>query len=382
MSALDITPFKVSIPASELKLLKTKLETSRLPNQLADCQWGEANGVTLNFMRETVQFWINEYDWRQEEEKINQMPQFKTHIDGGEFGSFDVHFVHMTSNVKDAIPLLFLHGWPGSFIEVQKILTPLTAAGFHVVAPSLPGYGFSSYTNKAGFKFFHHADVMHKLMTKLGYQKYAVQGGDWGSIIARSMALRYPDSVKAIHMNMLIMQPPELTEQPAYSEFELASFARAQWFKDTQSAYQQMHSSRPRTLGFAMHDSPVGALAWMADKLLAWSDSYAWTPTEIITWTLLHYFPGPTAALQMYRENMPPELQIPPEQLQGNFVAAPTGVSAFAKELVMVPRSWAEKENNIAFWAEHPKGGHFAAYERPEELSTDVITFLKSNWKA
>ena len=177
------------------------------------------------------------------------------------------------------------------------------------------------------------------------------------------------------------MQPPEFAEQPSYTEFELASLVRGQWFKDTQSAYQQVHSSSPRTLGLILHDSPVATLAWVADKLLGWSDAYPWTRTEIITWTLLHYFPGPTTAIQMYRENMPPELQVPPEQLQGNFVAAPTGVSAFAKELFVAPRSWAEKENNIAFWREHAEGGHFAAYERPEELAADVITFLKASWK-
>lgn len=175
----------------------------RFPTGIDNAEWAENNKVTLPFIRETVDFWLNKYDWREEERKINEMPQFKTRIEEGEFGTFDVHFVHARSDVEGAIPLIFIHGWPGSFIEVQKVLQPLRAAGFHVVAPSLLGYGFSSYTDKAGLNYLHQGEVFHKLMLKLGYDKYAVQGGDWGAIVGRGIALQFPDHAKILHTNLV-----------------------------------------------------------------------------------------------------------------------------------------------------------------------------------
>lgn len=176
---------------------------ARLPTSLSESEWGESNGVSLQFIQDTVKYWINEYDWRREEAKINELPQFKTAISLDDFGAFDVHFMHSPSDKPGAIPLLFLHGWPGSFIEVQKVLPLWKEAGFHVVAPSLLGFGFSSYTTKKNFKYFHQADIMHKLMVKLGYENYVVQGGDWGSLVGRTVALRYPKNVKALHLNVV-----------------------------------------------------------------------------------------------------------------------------------------------------------------------------------
>jgi hypothetical protein len=176
-----------------------------------------------------------------------------------------------------------------------------------------------------------------------------------------------------------MMSPPDFPNgEPQYTDFEKVSLARNKWFSETQSAYLLLQGSKPRTLGFAMHDSPVGMLAWMADKLFVWSDSYPWTPTELITWTLLHYFPGPTTAMQMYYENNPTEMA---KGLQANnYVKCPTGVSAFPKELGIMPRIWAEKQANIQFWGEHSSGGHFAAYEKPEELAKDLIEFFRAAW--
>lgn len=177
-----------------------------------------------------------------------------------------------------------------------------------------------------------------------------------------------------------MMAKPNFDKEPAYSEYEQASLSHNKWFAEKEAAYLALQGSKPMTLGFAMHDSPVGMLAWMADKLYMWSDSYPWTTTELITFTLLHWFPGPTTAMQMYKENDPEEMG---EALQANnYVKAPTGVSAFPRELGLLPRSWAETKANIVFWREHPSGGHFAAYEKPEELSEDMIEFFRSVWKA
>ncbi|KAL9124195.1 MAG: hypothetical protein Q9217_006449 [Psora testacea] len=395
---MSITPFKVRNPLhkamphakitvqvhiteSELDILTRKLELARLPHNPSNEQWGENNGVTVKLISETVDFWRNKYNWREEEAHINRLPQFKTPIDIDSFGTLDIHFVHSKSPEANAIPLLFLHGWPGSFLEVEKILPELNKAGFDVVAPSLPGYGFSSYTDKAGFKHEHHAKVVHRLMQRLGYQAYVVQGGDWGSYIARCTAILFPDEVKALHVNMVVMPKPDFAKEPEYTDFEKACHKRGEWFSNEESAYSLIQGSKPRTLGFAMHDSPVGMLAWMADKLVLWSDSYPWTPTELITWTLMYYFPGPTTGFLMYRENLAKENMRDGVSAR-YFVKVPTGVSAFPKELLLMPRTWAETRAKVVFWQEHGSGGHFAAYERPKELVDDVARFCKSVWNA
>lgn len=175
------------------------------------------------------------------------------------------------------------------------------------------------------------------------------------------------------------MNKPNFDKEPTYTAFEQGSLERIQWFTKKENAYLLIQCTKPRTLGFAMHDSPVGMLAWMADKLHVWTDKYPWTPTELITWTLLHYFPGPTTGFTMYKEN---NLE---EQSNGfqatNYVKTPTGVSAFPKELGVVPRSWAEKHANVVFWHEHSSGGHFAAYEKPKELADDLIKFYNQVWR-
>lgn len=346
-------------------------------------------------MRDTIEFWRTTYDWRVEEARLNKMPQFMTQIDVEGFDALDIHFVHSKSSDAKGIPLLFVHGWPGSFAEVEKILPKLNEAGFHVVAPSLPGYGMSSYTDKKGFKHPQHAEVLHKVMLKLEYDEYVVQGGDWGSFMVRSIALKYPEHVKALHCNMVSLstgslmitsclkerqlpmgRPSSIPEDHEYTPFEQTCLDRCNWFFTTNIDYSQIQASKTRTLGFMLHDSPVAMLAWMADKLFLWSDNYPWTATEIITWTLLHYFPGPTTSLVMYREN-------PGEDELSHFanyrVKVPSSVSAFPKELIMVPRSWAETAMNVVWWKDHPEGGgHFAAYEKPEELAKDLIEFFNS----
>ena len=331
-------------------------------------------------MEDTIKFWQSDYDWREEEVRLNAIPQFKTSIEVESFGLISVHFLHSPSSTPAAVPLLFLHGWPGSFAEIRKALPALNEAGFHVVAPSLPGFGFTSCPDKAGFKHSQDSELMHKLMLRLNYKYYVVQGGDWGAQIAWTMTLMYSDSVKALHVNLVSIARPTFESEPEYTEFEKRSLLQHEWFDTKEFAYYMVQNSKPRTLGFAMHDSPVGMLAWMADKLFTWSDSYPWSPTELITWTLLHYFPGPTGGFHMYRESSGTEMASGPEA--GKYLKTPTGVSAFAKEAEMVPRSWAETKANIKFWQEHDSGGHFAAFEKPDEFAKDLIRFYRSVWNS
>lgn len=371
--------FQISVADKELDLLRRKLELSRLPSDLAGEEWAEQNGVTLRLVKDTLSYWRDQYSWRKEETRLNKMPQYMTSIEIGLYGETDLHFVHSLSSSHSAIPLLFLHGWPGSFQEVSKALPKLNAAGFHVVAPSLPGFGFSSCPNKAGFKIRQIAEVMHRLMLKLQYENYVAQGGDWGAMIAWTIAHSYPDSVKAIHVNLLSLPKPDFETEPEYTDFERRSLQQHEDFNTNGFAYYLVQNTKPRTFGFAMHDSPVGMLAWMADKLFTWSDAYHWSADELITWTLLHYFPGPTGGFQIYRENSATEMISGAEA--DIFLQTPTGVSAFAKEAEMVPRSWAERKANIAYWQEHDSGGHFAAYEKPDEFVDDLVKFFPSVWK-
>ena len=365
---------------SELDILRRKLEIARLPTNIASAQWGERNGFTLQKMANTLEYWRTRYNWREEEAQINQLPQFKTPIDVDGFGTLDLHFVHSRSSSPNAIPLIFLHGWPGSFVEVSKILPKLNEAGYDVVAPSLPGYGFSSYPDKAGFKLDQHAETFHKLMSLLRYDKYVVQGGDWGSFIARVMAIKYPDKVQAMHINMLFLDKPDFKEEPHYTQFERQLLQRKDWLTTKEFGYCHLQTDKPRTLGFGLHDSPVAMLSWMADKLFGWTDNYHWGTTELITWTLLHYFPGPMTALEIYNEN-PPEANLKTGTVGSNYVNVPSGVSAFPKELAVVPKSWAETKLKLVFYREHKQGGHFAAWEKPDELVGDMIEFYKSVWK-
>ena len=330
-------------------------------------------------MERTISHWRDHYKWREEEDRLNQMPQYITPIEVENFEVVQMHFVHSLSPSINAIPLLFLHGWPGSFQEVRKALPRLNVAGFHVIAPSLPGFGFSSCPNKPGFKIRQVAEVMQKLMSRLHYNEYVVQGGDWGAMIAWTIAQNYPKSAKAVHVNFLTLPKPDFDTDPEYTEFEKRSLRQHEHFDTKEFAYYMVQNSKPRTLGFAMHDSPVGMLAWMADKLFTWSDSYPWSAAELITWTLLHYFPGPTAGFHIYRENSATEMISGADA--DKYLETPTGVSAFAKEAEMVSRSWAEKKANVVFWQEHESGGHFAAYEKPQEFVDDLVRFFPSVWK-
>lgn len=207
---------KINIPEAELDLLSRKLKIARLPTNLASQQWGESNGVTVPHIDKGVQYWQKSYDWRAEEKRLNEVPQFTTPIEVDSFGTLSIHFAHAKSLQSEAIPVLFLHGWPGNFAESYKMIPKLNHAGFDVVSPSLPGYGFSSYPDKAGFKHVHHAEVMHRLMQRLGYSRYVVQGGDWGFFIARCLAIMYPDHVTALHVNMVGSCVLKIITSPRY----------------------------------------------------------------------------------------------------------------------------------------------------------------------
>ncbi|KAG2127800.1 Alpha/Beta hydrolase protein [Suillus cothurnatus] len=389
------TPFKIDVPDEKLTALRAKLELATFPDELEDAGW--KYGSPLADIKRLTERWKNEYDWRKYEKEINEeLPMFTRDIDVDGFGALNIHYVHKKSKIVDAIPLLFCHGWPGSFLEVRKILPLLTASApehpsFHVVALSLPGYGFSEAPRKQGFGANQYAEVAHKLMIALGYNEYGTSSSyrlRWINEFVHFF-LQLPREVtgvssrmasvyggryhKAWHTNAV---PPSWKTPLSFLSFlltpwsieEQAGIERTKWFRTKGSGYFAQQSTQPQTLGYSLADSPAGLLAWIYEKLVLWTDNYNWSDDEVLTWISLYWFSraGPAASVRIYFE-----LRGDCEDL-GRSPTIPMGASFFPKELIVSPAAWVRKSNNLVFESHHKTGGHFAAIERPEELVRDV----------
>ncbi|KAF9476545.1 alpha/beta-hydrolase [Pholiota conissans] len=380
-------PFKITISDDAISNLREKLALTVFPDELNEAGWDY--GVPLSDMRRLIARWKDGYDWRTHEAQLNaELPQYTRDIEIDSFGALNIHYVHQKSKVGDAIPLLFVHGWPGSFIEVRKIL-PLLVEGskdspaFHVVAFSLPGYAFSEAPKKKGFSGNQYAEVGHKLMLSLGYDQYVTQGGDWGYLITRLIANRYGGKhAKAWHTNFPLAVPPRPLTSPlvylsdllfGHSAAEKAGLARAEWYHNKTAGYFHEQSTMPQTLGYSLADSPVGLLAWIYEKIIIYSgEDYKWEDDEVLTWMSIYWFSraGPAASVRIYYEMT---------KTFGNLfsatssisVAIPTGHSYFPKEIVGFPRRWF-KHRHLVFESEHQSGGHFASIEKPNELVEDL----------
>ncbi|KAL4908955.1 hypothetical protein BDW74DRAFT_165644 [Aspergillus multicolor] len=385
----DVFPFEVRLSDALLEEVKIKLQHARLDDGMASVGWNDLE-IGHEKLKNLVEYWRDEYDWRKFEVHLNTFHHFKTTIPVRGFEDIDLHFLHHRSSRPDAVPLIFVHGWPGSVLESLKLIPLLTEPDdvtkqtFHVVAPSIPGYGFSSYSKKKGFGLEQHAECFANLMEKLGYEEYVCQGGDWGSSIVRYMALNHPKAVRGIHINMFLALPPDEKCSPEkyaryrrndYSEQELRNLDRTHWFATEERGYQRIQENKPVTLGYAFSDSPVALLAWFVGKLKAWTDDYPWTPDEVIHWVLIHYQGSPSAAMQIYKE-AEAVLNENPTSMLGRYIFQPVGGSLFPKELWLYPREWMEETCNIQFWRQHHSGGHFIAWERPGTLAGDVAEFF------
>ncbi|KIM78507.1 hypothetical protein PILCRDRAFT_824411 [Piloderma croceum F 1598] len=342
-------PFKISVSDEKIALLKAKLDTVTFPDELGDAGW--AYGVPLADIKRLVARWQNGFDWRAQERLINELPQFTRDIEVDGFGCLNIHYVHQKSQTVDAIPLLFVHGWPGSFLEVHKILPLLTATSqdhpsFHVVAISLPGYAFSEGPKNKGFAIAQYAEVGNKLMLALRYNEYVTQGGDWGHFVTHKIASVYGGKhSKAWHTNFGFATPPHPLWTPfrflaflitPYTPAEKAGMKRAiEWRKDGRG-YFEIQSTRPQTIGYSLADSPVGLLSWIYEKLVTWTDEYPFTDDEVLTWVSIYWFSraGPAASCRIYYEsqktNILGDTAVP---------TIPKGISFFPKELANLPRA-------------------------------------------
>ncbi|KAH6895401.1 Alpha/Beta hydrolase protein [Thelonectria olida] len=382
----NVQPFQINIPDNLIQSVKDRLATATFPDEVNfSDDWDY--GATLSDVKRLANYWKDGFDWRAQEAKLNQVPQFTTNVVVEGFGEIAVHFVHQRNSNPNSIPLLFCHGWPGSFIEALKLIPLLTASAggpsFHLVAPSLPNYAFSDGVKKRGFSIPQYAEALHKVMLNLNYPKYVTQGGDWGFAITRMLGVKYPQNVLASHLNFVrVHKPPTALATPwqylkhavlPYEASEKAGLARSSWFRNEGFGYNLLQSTKPSTLGFALADSPVALLAWIYEKLHDWSDDYPWTDDEILTWVSLYQFSkaGPEASVRIYYETKHGN----PEQ-EGKVLdyvpGVELGLSYFPKDLVVPPKTWGRTLGPVVFESVHPDGGHFAAHERPKELADDL----------
>ncbi|CAL1713452.1 unnamed protein product [Somion occarium] len=375
-------PFALAIPDADLDILHKKLEVTRLPDELEDARWDY--GVPLDDIKRLVARWKDGFDWRASEAAINAIPQFTRDIDVEGHDTLNIHYIHQRSALDNAIPLLFVHGWPGHFMEVSKLLPLLTAVSpdhpsFHVVAISLPGFGFSEAPKKKGFAITQHAEVGHKLMLALGYNEYVAEGEDLGHVVTKRIVQHYGgEHAKAWHSNCVFTGPPSFTSTPGqflkflvtpFSERERKDLERAALFRSKGSGYFEEQTTCPQTLGYSLADSPVGLLAWIYEQLVTWTDNYPWTDDEVLTWISLYWFsrPGPAASVRIYYE-----VAAAGDFMNTQWVSVPVGFSYFPKELICVPKLWCRAVGNVVLESEHESGGHFAAHERPKELADDL----------
>ncbi|KAF8869907.1 Alpha/Beta hydrolase protein [Infundibulicybe gibba] len=356
------TPFQISVLDEQLTTLHKKLELAAFPDELEGMNSAGEYGASLADIRRLAAHWKDGYDWRKHEAQLNeQLPQFTRDIEIEGFGSLNIHYIHKRSEVANAIPLLFVHGWPGSFFEATKIVPLLVQASpdhpsFHVVVPSLPGYGFSTAPTKKGFSLTQYAETCHKLMLVLGYNEYVTQGGDWVTFSVGPPKGFGPLSYLS-----------RLTS--GYTLRDKAGLQRTEWFMKTGRGYFAEQSTRPQTLGYSLADLPVGLLGWIYEKLVDWTDAYPWTDDEALTWILIYWFSraGPTASIRIYYEVTQEDNVLYPTES----TTIPLGFSYFPKELVIPPRKWI-RDPTLVFEADHDSGGHFAAYEKPKLLVDDL----------
>lgn len=388
-------PFEIDIPQSQLDDLNQRLAATRWPDEMPGAGW--SRGVPSGYLKELAEYWRTRYDWRAAEARLNQFPQFLTEIDG-----VQVHFLHVRSPEMNAMPVILTHGWPSSVVEFIDVIGPLTnpvahggsaADAFHVVIPSMPGHAFSGPTRQPGWDTERIAHAWKSLMHSLGYDRYLVQGGDWGMPVSLRLGLADPEHVTGVHLNMLATFPPaDPSDQAAMgalmAELGPADIARAQfagYFAQDGAGWLKIQCTRPQTIAYGLTDSPVGQLAWIIEKFKEWTDSAdapedAISRDHLLTNVMLYWLTATAgSSAQLYYES---------EHLDADFIrtwggpwplAMPAAVASFPKDAVRPIRRWAEKIlPTLTQWTEYDKGGHFAALEQPELFVSDVRTFART----
>jgi pimeloyl-ACP methyl ester carboxylesterase len=383
----SIVPFRLEVGQDVLDDLHYRLDRTRWPDELAGVGW--AYGVPLGYLRELAGYWRTGYDWRAAEARLNAWPQFTTAIDGER-----LHFAHLRSPEPDATPLVMTHGWPGSIVEFEQVAGPLVdpraygadpADAFHLVLPSIPGFGLSGPTHQVGWDHRRVAAAIGVLMQRLGYERYGAQGGDWGSAVSRELGLLEPARVVGVHLNLVIgaqaTRAPTADDlaglPPAERDRWLASWRRTQEWDREQDGYGAIQATRPQTLAYALTDSPVGQLAWIVEKFKEWTDSAerpedAVDRDQLLTNVMLYWLTGTAgSSARLYYE------RAHAEHLPHRRSTVPTAVADFPAENQIPLRHRAERTDTVVRWTTFDRGGHFAAMEQPDALVADVRAFFR-----
>jgi pimeloyl-ACP methyl ester carboxylesterase len=371
----EIKPFRIDIPDSDLDDLTARLAAARWPNEVAGA--GTGYGMPLGTVRRLAETWRTSYDWRAHEARLNEIPQFTTTIDGQ-----NVHFMHVRSPEPDALGLLLLHGWPGSVLEFSGMIGPLTdprahggdpSRAFHVVVPSLPGYGFSGPTTEPGWDSARMARAFAELMTRLGYDRWGAAGGDAGALVGRELGILAPDGLIGLHLLQIFAFPSgDPAEMATLSEADKASLSGSTADFESKAGYQKMQQTRPQTLGYGLTDSPVGQLAWNAELWTGWGDYADYLDVDTyLTHVSIYWFTrtGVSSARQYYEDaRSGAGYRDVPNKV-------PTAVAVFPQDFRTI-RAFAERANNIVRYTEFDQGGHFAYTTNPDLVVGDLREFF------
>ncbi|MFC7531931.1 epoxide hydrolase family protein [Actinoplanes sp. GCM10030250] len=354
-----IAPFRITIPQADLDDLSDRLSRTRWPNEITDAGWDY--GFPLARLRELAEHWRTGYDWRTHETELNKLPHFTTEIDNQK-----IHFISVRSTKPDALPLVLTHGWPGSFLEFLDVIEPLSR-DFHLVIPSIPGYGFSGPTSERGWDIVRVARAWAELMDRLGYDRYGAHGGDFGSGISIALGSVAPERVVGVHVNYLPTRPaPDADIE--LSATDEARLAKIRQLIANRPPYQALQAQTPQTIGYALTDSPVGQLAWIAERFAQWTDPRSPISDDRMLTDVSLYWLTATAAssARLHRETPRGTAPCP----------VPLGVAVFAHDITQSVRPLAERLYDIRHWSEFDRGGHFAAMEVPDLLAADIRTFF------
>lgn len=380
--AADPKPFTLHIANEAIADLHRRLEHTRFPDQAPGDPW--AYGTSVAWLEELVSYWRDTFDWRAAEAQLNALPQYTVPLH-----DIDLHFLHVPGKGPDPLPLLLSHGWPGSVFEFMELIPRLTdpaafggdaADALTIVAPSLPGYGLSFAPGQKRFGVTDIAACFIDLMRDvLGYERYAAQGGDWGSFITSLVGHGDPERVAGIHLNMMpVRRDPAMLENPNPEEAKYLE--ELKFFLKEETGYQWIQGTKPQTLSFGLSDSPAGLAAWIGEKFRTWSDcdgnvESAFSKDQLLANISLYWFTGAIgSSFWPYYARIHGPWPIP----EGDTISVPTGYAAFPHEILSPPRSLAERSySNIQRWQEMPRGGHFAAMEQPEALAADILAFLR-----
>jgi len=378
----SVDPFKVAVSEEVLADLRARLERTRFPDEVPDTGW--EYGTNLAYMRELVDYWRTRYDWRAHEARINRFAQFRAEVDG-----LGIHFIHEPGRGPNPKPLLLIHGWPGSICEFMDIIPMLTDPAAHggaakdsftVIAPSLPGYGFSDHPRSRAMNVQAIAEVFFKLMTEvLGFQRFAAQGGDWGAAITSRIGEVHAPSLYGIHINMVAIGPAEGRSAAELTPEEKVFLGNMEKFRTGETGYQWIQGTKPQTLAYGLNDSPAGLTAWIIEKFRTWSDCKGdvesrFTRDQLLTNVMVYWITQTTnSSTRLYYEARHHPWRLKP----GTRIEAPTGVAVFPAELILPPRHWAERVYNVKRWTVMPRGGHFAAMEEPKLLADDIRAYFR-----